>query len=160
MKKHHNQERTDVPEFGRTMVSVFKQVIQLHTLVAALRRSSGIVSFFPLRTVSGRAIIKTDIGFERDRTSSAILGSRARSITRTNIFGHFRADKFRVLPFQVVPVRLHLETGAANGNTIRSQGNAMKIMCLFCITRVNINERLNVLLFAKIINCHGIMSGI
>ena len=62
MKEHHNQEGTDVPELGRTVVSIFKQVIHLHTFVAAFSGGSGIVGCFPFRAIAGWAVVETNVG--------------------------------------------------------------------------------------------------
>ena len=51
-------------------------------------------------------------------------------------------------------------TGRADGNTVRSDGNAMIIVGFLSVAEIQINKRHNVFLSAKTIHRHRIMGGI
>ena len=74
MLEHKGQIETDIPEFRGAMFADFEKGIELNLLVAAFRRSPQIVHGFPFITSAGRRSVETDVGFHRDRESSAILG--------------------------------------------------------------------------------------
>ena len=95
-----------------------------------------------------------DVCFEWNRAGPSILGRRTGRITSTGTFGHTGAYVFCILPLEIITMRFHLEAFGANGNTVRTQNNAMVILSFLCVTLIEINERLNVQALAELVHSH------
>ena len=130
------------------------------TFITTLGGSSGIINSFPFIAVAGWRVVKADIGLQGNTASSTVFSRRTRRITGTDSFGRQRATKFSVLAFEIIAVRFHFQAGAANGYTVRANGNAVVIGSLFGVAEVEINERLNMFALTKLVHSHRIMSGV
>ncbi len=89
------------------MFTCFKKIVNFKAFIAAFRGSSGIINGFPFVAVTGRRVVKADIGLQRDTASSAVFGGRTGSLAGTRGTRRQRAAKFSVLTLEIISVRFH-----------------------------------------------------
>lgn len=157
MQKHHDEIRANVPEFGGVMFTCFKKIVNFKAFIAAFRGSSGIINGFPFVAVTGRRVVKADIGLQRDTASSAVFGGRTGSLAGTSSTRRQRAAKFSVLTLEIIAVRFHFQASITKGNAVRANGNAVVVICLFGVAEVEVNEGLNMIALTKLVHSHRIM---
>ena len=122
------------------VLASLKEIIELNSLVAAFRRSTLVVHQPPLVTFPWWRSIKPDVGLQGDGTGSAILGIRAGMLTGTEAIVIQRTAELGVLTAQIIAIGFHLEAGGANGNAIRTNHDAMVVLSLLGITKVEGDE--------------------
>ena len=157
MEKHHDKISANIPKFRRAIYGGFKKIVNFHALIATFRGSSGIVNGLPLIAATRRGVIKSDIGWQRNAASSAVFGGRTGSVTGTGCTGSQGAAKFGVLAMEIAAVRFHFQASNANRNAVRTNRNTVVIGSLFRVAEVEVNERLDVFLLAKLVHRHRIM---
>ena len=158
MQEHQYQIETDVPKLGRVMVGEFEEGIELDAFVGTFRGSTHVIHGFPNRAATRGRSIEANVGIHRDRTGSAKFGIGARIAAGANAIIVQRTAKFGILATKVIAVGLHFEASGADGNTVRANGDAMKVRCLFGIAQVEIDVRGNVFALAEGIHGHGVVS--
>ena len=157
MEKHHDKISANIPKFRRAMYGGFKKIVHFHALITTFRGSSGMVNGLPLMAATRRGVIKSDIGLQRNAASSAVFGGRTGSVTGTGCTGSQGAAKFGVLAMEIAAVRFHFQASNANRNAVRTNRNTVVIGSLFRVAQVEVNERLDVFLPAKLVHRHRIM---
>ncbi len=139
------------------MFTSFQKIVHFKAFIAAFRGSPGIVNGFPLVAVTGRRVVKADIGLQRDTASSAVLG-RTGSLVGASSTRRQRTAKFSVQTLEIIAVRFHFQASNTKRNAVRANGNAVVVICLFGVAGVEVNEGLNMLTLAKLVHSHRVMS--
>ena len=143
MEEHHGHIEAAVPHFGGAMMTVFQMKILFQALVAAFGRCAGLVFVFPLLRITWRDVDQSGVIFPDKMDRPSKFGIRARLGARAEAGGavHKRAAVLGPVFGVFNAVMAHLETGAADRNAVRADGEIVFIFELGSTFVVEVNER-------------------
>ena len=159
MLKHHGGIETAIPHFRGAVVSGFKSEVDFQALIASLRGSSGVVFQFPLFGIPGRDVNEPGVVLHGKMDSAAPFGVRAGSGASAG-FGaavHQRAAEFRPVFGKLHTVMSHFETGHADRDVVRANGEIIFILEIHAPLFIQGNKGNNILPTAVFVDGHGVV---